>query len=123
MRFSFSGPHEFELDCSSEINWNDYKFILFSSQKSQKVVYNYYKNELQPGYKINEPSTGKSIIKQIGAFDQYPKLSWKLFKEEICPVILYHIIRKEDNLIELKPLNIFKNKEIFKNYENNILRL
>lgn len=124
--FGFKGYFDiatFQLELNKSINFNEYKYINFSSTYTQQIVYNFYKEEMQQGERINSPNLGQKYIRQCGFYDIYPKrASWEKFKKEVCPIILYsfEII---NNTIWLDPINIKENNNIFQYYNNQILKL
>ena len=53
----------------------------------------------------------------------YPKKpSWNKYKNEICPIIIYSYVIK-NNKVLLTPINIKDNNEIIKTKEDKILKL
>ena len=66
---------------------------------------------------------GKKYIDLSGFYDMYPKKpSWNKFKNEICPIIIYSYVIK-NNKVLLTPINIKDNNEIIKTKEDKILKL
>ena len=127
MKFNFKGYFDncgFDLEINSNIIFKNYKYIIFSSKESQKIIFSFYKNEMQQGDSIITDNLGKQYIMQTGFYDLFPKRpSWKKFKTEICPIILYSFEIDEQGIIILSPLNINENNNIIKNNKNNILKL
>ncbi len=125
-RFNFKDYFDvccFELDINPDINFENYEYITFTNIESQKKVFNYYKEEMQQGEPINAGNIGKSFIAMTGFYDIFPKRpSWKKFKEEICPIILYEF-SIENDVVLLTPININDNNHIFRTKGDKILKL
>ena len=123
--FGFKGYFDiatFQIELNDNFNFNNYKYINLYSVNAQKIIYRFYKNEMQQGESINAPNIGQSYIRQSGFYEFYPKrASWKNFKD-FCPRILYSF-EIFDNTIWLEPVNIKENNSIYKSYENLILKL
>ncbi len=127
IKFNFKGYFEisgFYLEINSEINFNDFEYISFASKEAQKHVFNFYKNELQQGNPIKTNNLGKKYIALSGFYDMYPKKpSWKCFKNDICPIILYSYEIDDNGSVILMPLDIRNNNELFKTKKHKILEL
>ena len=127
MKFNFKNYFDncgFNLEINSDINFNDFEYISFSSNESQKKVFNFYKDELQQGNSIKTDNLGKEYIALSGFYDMYPKKpSWNKFKNEICPIILYSYEIDDNGTIILMPLDIRNNNDLFKTKNHKILKL
>lgn len=127
MKFNFKNYFDnsgFNLEINSDINFNDFEYISFSSNESQKKVFNFYKDELQQGNSIKTDNLGKEYIALSGFYDMYPKKpSWNKFKNEICPIILYDYEIDDNGTIILTPLDIRNNNDLFKTKNHKILKL
>lgn len=123
-RFGFKGYFDivtFQVKLSN-INLNNYKYINFGSDSAQKIIFGFYKTEMQQGGSINASNLGQSYIRQSGFYDLYPKrASWEKFKC-FCPHILYSF-EIYNNIIWLIPINVNENNRIYKSYEDQILKL
>ena len=126
MIFNFNGYFDvsgFELEINSNVDFSNYEYIIFSSSDSQKKVFDFYKEEMQQGNQINTDNLGKQFIALTGFYDMFPKKpSWNKFKKEICPIIIYSYVMK-NNKVLLTPINLKDNNEIIKTKEDKILRL
>lgn len=126
MKFNFNGYSEisgFEMKINSNISMDGYKYIVFSSAEAQKVIFNFYKEEMQQGQGINVPNVGRSYIEQTGFYELFPKRpSWKKFKNEICPIIIYSFEIK-DRVVLLTPLRITENNRVLSNSKGAVLKL
>ena len=93
MRFNFSGYFEasgFELRMHYDINFEDYKYLIFSSKEAQKAIFSFIKVEMQQGEGIKLPNMGKKYIEMTGFYDLFPKIaSWEKFKNEVNSKIIY----------------------------------
>ena len=109
-----------------DINTNDYSYIWFKSRKLTNMLFNIYKEEFYQGSRIylHKPNN-HYILNDTGFYDCYAgrKLSWKTFKEEICPSLLYTFEINDKNELTIYPINVLKNSEIFKNNRERILEL
>lgn len=126
MKFNFKGYFDvpcFDLEINADISINSYKYIQFTHEESQKIVFNYYKEEMQQGNGIKVKNLGYEFIRLTGFYDIFPKKpSWEKFKKEFCPIILYTFEIKDD-IILLTPINVNENNKIFQNDKNLILNL
>lgn len=126
MIFNFNGYFDvsgFELEINSNVDFSNYEYVIFSSSESQKKVFNFYKEEMQQGNPINTDNLGKQFIALTGFYDMFPKRpSWGKFKNEICPIIIYSYVIK-NNTVLLTPINLKDNNEIIKTKEDKILKL
>ena len=124
--FSFKGYHNlasFELDLNRNIDFSNYRYVVFKSKDATNAIFNFYRIELQQCERISAENTGKLYIEQTGFYDIYPKKpSWAKFKDEICPIIIYSFELK-DNTIVLTPHNIRDNNNIYKDCCDQILTL
>lgn len=123
--FGFKGYFDiatFQVELNNNFNFNNYKYINFSSSNAQKIIFRFYKNEMQQGESINAHNLGQSYIRQSGFYDLYPKRSsWEKFKR-FCPFILYSF-EIYDNTIWLTPISINENNQIYKSCGELILKL
>ena len=126
MNFNFDGYFDvcgFSLDLRANIEWNNYKYIKFRSELSQKKVYAFYKAEMQQGNSINTPNLGRRYIQQTGFFDLFPKRpSWSKFQKEVCPIVLY-TFRIEDGVIWINPMNVSNNNAVYGSNPSEILEI
>lgn len=126
MRFNFKGYFDvsgFELKINSDIHFEKYKYIVFSSTEAQKAIYKFYKEEMQQGQGVKVPNLGSKFIEQTGFYELFPKnASWEKFKNEICPIVLYSFEIK-DNVIWITPLNVNGNKDIYTENKDIIFKL
>ena len=77
----------FELIVNPDIQLNRYKYLLFSSEKAQKVLFKFYKEEMQQGQGVKASNRGRRFIEMTGFYDLFPKKpSWVKFKQEVCPL-------------------------------------
>lgn len=124
--FSFKGYHNlasFELDLNRNIDFSNYRYVVFKSKDATNAIFNFYRIELQQCERISAENAGKLYIEQTGFYDIYPKKpSWAKFKDEICPIIIYSFELK-DNTIVLTPHNIRDNNNIYKDCCDQILIL
>lgn len=126
MWFNFKGYFDvsgFELRVNSDIRFENYKYLEFSSAEAQKAIFKFYKEEMQQGQGIKMPNMGRKYIEQTGFYDLFPKKpSWEKFKNEVCPVVLYSFEVK-DGIVLLVPHNISENSKIYKEKKESILSL
>ena len=121
-RFNVAQLHSFELKINPNVNFSNYKYIIFKEPNSQKEVFNFYKRELQQGEPITALNTGYVVIKLTGFYNTYPKRpSWNKFKD-FCPAIIYSYEIK-DNEVLLTPENINNTNKIINTAGNKILYL
>lgn len=126
MWFNFKGYFEvsgFELIVNSDIQFEKYTYLEFSSTEAQNAIFKFYKEEMQQGQGIKVPNLGKKFIEQTGFYDLFPKKpSWEKFKNEVCPIVLYSYEIK-DGIIWLSPINVVSNKELYSENRDDILSL
>lgn len=121
---SIASEHSFEM--SDEIDLNNYEYIWFKSKNLVQMLYNIYKKDFYQGSRIylHKPNN-HYILKETGLYDCFngPKILWKTFKEQICPLLLYTFEINNENEIIIYPINILKNNEIFRENRNKILEV
>jgi hypothetical protein len=126
MRFNFSGYFEssgFELRMHYDINFEDYKYLIFSSKEAQKAIFSFIKVEMQQGEGIKTPNMGKKYIEMTGFYDLFPqKASWEKFKNEVNSMIIYSFEIKND-IVLLTPINIKNNNILLTECGDAILKL
>ena len=126
MRFNFSGYFDvsgFELRVHPDINFEDYKYLIFSSNEAQNAIFSFIKVEMQQGQGIKEPNMGKKYIEQTGFYDLFPrKASWVKFKNEVNAIIIYSFEIK-DGIVLITPMNINDNNMLYREYSDSILKL
>ncbi len=126
MRFNFSGYFEssgFELRMHYDINFEDYKYLIFSSEKAQKAIFSFIKVEMQQGEGIKLPNMGKKYIEMTGFYDLFPqKASWEKFKNEVNSKIIYSFEIKNDTVL-LTPTNINNNNILLTECGDAILKI
>jgi hypothetical protein len=126
MRFNFSGYFEssgFELRMHYDINFEDYKYLIFSSKEAQKAIFSFIKVEMQQGEGIKIPNMGKKYIEMTGFYDLFPqKASWEKFKNEVNSMIIYSFEIKND-IVLLTPINIKNNNILLTECGDAILKL
>ncbi|MBQ3743344.1 MAG: hypothetical protein II858_05765 [Bacteroidales bacterium] len=126
MTFTFKGyfdSAEFEVDSVDTVDLRQYEYIQFSSKEAQKAVFNFYKNEMQQGGKIDSANLGFEHIRKIGFFDLCPRNpSWTKFRDDICPIILYSFEVGERS-IRITPLNVQDSNKLYRYGEPRILKL
>ena len=126
MRFNFSGYFEssgFELRMHYDINFEDYKYLIFSSKEAQKAIFSFIKVEMQQGEGIKIPNMGKKYIEMTGFYDLFPKkASWEKFKNEVNSMIIYSFEIKND-IVLLTPINIKNNNILLTECGDAILKI
>lgn len=126
MRFNFSGYFEssgFELRMHYDINFEDYKYLIFSSKEAQKAIFSFIKVEMQQGEGIKLPNMGKKYIEMTGFYDLFPqKASWEKFKNEVNSKIIYSFEIKND-IVLLTPINIKNNNILLTECGDAILKI
>lgn len=126
MRFNFSGYFEssgFELRMHYDINFEDYKYLIFSSNEAQKAIFSFIKVEMQQGEGIKIPNMGKKYIEMTGFYDLFPqKASWEKFKNEVNSKIIYSFEIKNDTVL-LTPTNINNNNILLTECGDAILKI
>lgn len=126
MRFNFSGYFEssgFELRMHYDINFEDYKYLIFSSKEAQKAIFSFIKEEMQQGEGIKLPNMGKKYIEMTGFYDLFPKkASWEKFKNEVNSKIIYSFEIKND-IVLLTPINIKNNNILLTECGDAILKI
>ena len=126
MRFNFRGYFEssgFELRMHYDINFEDYKYLIFSSKEAQKAIFSFIKVEMQQGEGIKLPNMGKKYIEMTGFYDLFPqKASWEKFKNEVNSKIIYSFEIKNDTVL-LTPTNINNNNILLTECGDAILKI
>lgn len=126
MKFNFSGYFEssgFEIRMHYDINFEDYKYLIFSSKEAQKAIFSFIKVEMQQGEGIKIPNMGKKYIEMTGFYDLFPqKTSWEKFKNEVNSMIIYSFEIKND-IVLLTPINIKNNNILLTECGDAILKL
>ena len=126
MWFNFKGYFDawgFELRVNSDIVFENYKYLVFSSAEAQKAIFKFYKEEMQQGQGIKVPNLGSKYIEQTGFYELFPKKpSWEKFKNEVCPVVVYSFEIK-DGIILLTPMNVKDNEALSKDHLDDILKI
>ena len=106
-----------------DINFEDYKYLIFSSEEAQKAIFSFIKVEMQQGEGIKIPNMGKKYIEMTGFYDLFPKkASWEKFKNEVNTIIIYSFEIKND-IILLTPINIKNNNILLTECGDAILKI
>ena len=102
-RFILKGYYDvayFDIPVKKKLEFANYMYIRFSSDKSSKIVFKFYKDEIcQGGKPINS-----SIIRDVGFFDAGYE-HWTEF-ESFNKRIIYDYSVKDYGIIELSPLHV-----------------
>ena len=110
-RFFIYGYNEasyFDIPVKTKLDFSNYMFIRFSSDKSSKIVFRFYKNIVCQGGK---PSSSP-LIESIGFFDAGCE-DWADFKS-FSNSIVYDFGVKDHDVIELIPNHVGYTHEINK---------
>ena len=106
-----------------DINFEDYKYLIFSSNEAQKAIFSFIKVEMQQGEGIKIPNMGKKYIEMTGFYDLFPqKASWEKFKNEVNSKIIYSFEIKNDTVL-LTPTNINNNNILLTECGDAILKI
>ena len=102
-RFIINGCYDcgyFDIRVNKRIEYTNYMYIRFSSDKSSKIVCRFYKDDVCKGGKPAD----NSVIDKIGFFDAGYQ-NWTEFEFFIKDIIYDYYIRDYD-IIELNPLHV-----------------
>ena len=100
----------FEVTEVKKQNKPNFKYFRFSSPVNSKKIFEFYKEEMQQGYKPYEANMGRTIIAQTGFFERGYK-HWNEFKQ-FHTQIVYRFEKIDDKLLEIDPLNIKDSEQI-----------
>lgn len=98
--YEYHDASYFDIPVKTNINLADFNYIRFSSDKSSKIVFKFYKEKVCKGGK---PSSS-SLIESLGFFDAGNQ-DWSDF-EYFNKSIIYSFFKKEYDIIELMPYHV-----------------
>ncbi len=102
-RFIIYKYHEasyFDIPVKTKINFSNFHYIRFSSEKNSKIVVKFYKDKVCKG---GNPSSS-ALIDSLGFFDAGNQ-DWSDF-EYFSKSVVYSFFKKEFDIIELMPHHV-----------------